>query len=54
MEKKGLVELDTQVDCGPLIFEFFADGDVELDSAYFTVSDPDNIDNEYLTFLVNQ
>ena len=54
--KEGLVGLDTLVDCGPVKFEFFADDNsatVGLDEAYFTVSDPDDIDSEYITFLVN-
>ena len=55
VEKEGLVELDIQVYCGPLIFEFYEENNVDLDSAFFTLQDPlDNIDSEFLTFLVNQ
>ena len=57
VEKAQLVELDTKVDCGPLVVEFYLEGanDLELNPALFTVQDPDEaINSDYVSFSVNE
>ena len=50
--KQDLVALDTKVNCGPIIFEFYSDSNTALDSDLFVVTDPEDIDSETLMFLV--